>query len=65
MNANITPRQEQAVLALQDAEVAEELAAELKTFHFDVVARGSDSQIHLEKAKGHARDLIKRLVNYI
>ena len=58
-------RKEQAALAGQDAKVFDDLAEELRSFHWDVDACGRDGQIHLDKAREIARDAIKRLVNYI
>ena len=58
-------RKEQARFAKQDAKAFDDLADELRSFHFDVDACGNDGQVHLDKARELARDAIKRLVNYI
>lgn len=58
-------RKEQARFAEQDAKAFDELADELRSFHWEVVSCGRDGQIHLDKARELARDAIKRLVNYI
>lgn len=65
MSNELTPRQQQAELARQDSRVAEKFAEALSDFCWDVNRCGEDGQKNLEKAREHACDLIKRLVNYI
>lgn len=58
-------RKEQAKFAERDAKALDELADELRAFHWEVDACGHDGQIHLEKAQELAKGAIKRLVNYL
>lgn len=58
-------RKEQARLAKQDAKALDELADELRAFHWEVDACGHDGQIHLERAQELSKGAIKILVNYI
>lgn len=58
-------RKGQAKLADQDRKAIDRLSDELRSFHWEVESCGRDGSDHLEKARELARDVIKRLVNYI
>ena len=58
-------REEEAQLARGDYEACKEMAELLHSFTFEVQSCGRSGQEELDKAREKAKDVVKRLVNYL